>query len=317
MKNLESTVLLTILLCFQVSCNSVKQGCTDPLASNFDPSATEDDSSCIYDPVYISSEWSKELDEQISETSGLILWDGFLWTFNDNTDTRLYFIDTATAEIIGDYNLPGVVNQDWEDIAQDQNFIYLGDFGNNSGNRTNLHIIRIDKLSLKSGGPSIDTIWFTFSDQHDFVSSGINQTEFDCEAFVASSDSIFLFTKQWLSGNTTQYALSKLPGSYVAQKRETFDIQGLVTGADYIEEERILVLCGYSVLMQPFLYLLYDFQESAFFSGNKKRFYLNLPFHQVEGIALGDESKYYFSNEASNLPVEGAFPQKLHLFNLD
>ena len=316
MKHIRLKYLLLLLAFHPVSCNSSQPGCTDPLASNFDSEATEDDNSCVYDPVYISPEWSLELSEQISETSGLIIWNEVLWTINDNSDTRLYTLDPTTGEIITNSILPGVVNRDWEEIAQDEDYIYVGDFGNNRGARTDLHILRIDKLSLISGDPSIDTIWFTFSDQQNLISKELNQTEFDCEAFVVSSDSIYLFTKQWLSGYTTQYVLSKLPGSYVAQKREVFNSMGQVTGATFLEQEGLLILCGYSGLMQPFLYLFSAYQGDDFFSGIMKRVNISLPFHQVEGVVTSNGRTCYISNESSSINQMVGIPPKLHYIDL-
>lgn len=316
MKNhLKAKYLLVLFWCLHAACNTAQPGCTDPLALNSDASATVDDSSCEHQIATVSPVWSIELDEQISETSGLILWDGFLWTHNDDTDTRLYFLDTASAEITGNLLLPDVVNQDWEEIAQDEDYIYAGDFGNNMGNRKNLHILRIEKLSLKAGNPSIDTIWFTFSDQQEFTSTGFNQTEFDCEAFIVSTDSIYLFTKQWISANTTQYVLPKLPGNHVAQKRVSFNVQGQVTGATYLEQERLLVLCGYTGLVQPFLFLFYDFRGDDFFSGTQKRLNVALPFHQMEAIVTSNGIHYFLTNEK----IEQSYvniPQKLHKIDL-
>jgi hypothetical protein len=260
-----------------------------------------------------------DLSSWLVETSGLILWDGCLWTHNDNSDTKLYALDTATGDIVHQYLLKEVENYDWEEIAQDGAYIYLGDFGNNgSGIRRDLHILRIEKNSLKSGHPSIDTISFAYSDQVDFSQAAVNQTDFDCEAFVVTSDSIYLFTKQWLTANTTVYVLSKLPGDHIANKKETFPIEGLVTGATYLEKEHLLVLCGYSGLMQPFLYLLYDYPGHEFFSGRKRRLNLSLLFHQVEGIATEDGLKYYISNEYSSLRSAGIQNiQKLHILDLE
>lgn len=307
-------LMLPILL---VSCHSSGPGCTDPRANNLDLSATENDGSCTYDPVWVNPYRSWELSNQISETSGLILWEGRLWTHNDNADTRLYGLDTVTAAIAGEYLLEGVENTDWEEIAQDKRYIYIGDFGNNgSGNRTDLHILRVEKGSLKEGNPSIDTIWFTYSDQHDLSPEKPNQTEFDCEAFVVFSDSIYLFTKQWITGHSTLYALSKAPGNHVAQKISSYDVQGLITGATGLEKENLMVLCGYTGMLQPFLYLLYDYDGSDFFSGHKRRVNILLLFHQVEGITTTDGLTYYLSNEYYNLSTEGSFPQKLHLLDL-
>ena len=308
--------LLILLLSLQASCNSSQPGCTDPLAENFDSTATEEDHSCFYDTIYISPSWSVELSEQINETSGLIIWDEALWTINDNSDTRLYALDTTSGEIVADYLMPGVENRDWEEIAQDEDYVYVGDFGNNRGNRTDLHILRIEKLTLTSDDPSIDTIWFSFSDQQNFDPAGAQQTEFDCEAFVVSSDSIYLFTKQWLSGFTTQYSLSKHPGTYIAQKRSSFDTMGQVTGATFMEQEGLLILCGYAGLMQPFLYLFYDYQDYEFFSGVRQRVNISLPFHQVEGVTTSNGTGCYFSNESSTFNQIAKLPPKLHYIDL-
>lgn len=316
MKNNKTIILFIILLALQASCNSSQTGCTDPKAINFDSTATEDDQSCEYDTTFANPQWSLEISDQISETSGLIVWDGLLWTFNDNSDTRLYGLDTVSGEIADDYLLEGVENRDWEEIEQDEDFIYVGDIGNNFGNRKDLHILRIDKPSLRSGEPSIDTIWFTYSDQQYFNPPDANQTEFDCEAFVVSSDSIYLFTKQWLSGYTTLYVLPKLPGTYVARKSFTFDTRGQVTGASYLEEEGVLVLCGYSGLIQPFLFLFYDYQDYDFFSGVKKRVNIILPFHQLEGVTFSKGTEYYLSNELSSHTQVIKIPPKLHLIDL-
>lgn len=316
MKNLKAIYLLIILLALQASCNSSQTGCTDSQAINFDATATDDDQSCEYDTTYVNPKWSLEISEQISETSGLIVWDGLLWTFNDNTDTRLYGLDTLSGEIVEIYLLEGVENRDWEEIAQDEDFIYVGDFGNNGGNRRDLHILRIDKNSLKSDEPSIDTIWFSYSDQQNFSPPGANQTEFDCESFVISADSIYLFTKQWISGFTTMYALPKLPGTYIAQKRFRFNTSGQVTGASYLEQEGVLILCGYSGLIQPFLFLFYDYPDYDFFSGVKQRVNIIIPFHQLEGVAIVNGTRTYISNESSALNQIGRIPQKLHSVDL-
>ena len=311
-------LIIWFVLAFPVSCNTLNPGCNDPLAHNFDPSATSNDGCCVYDTVFVAPSKTMELSMVVEETSGLILWDGLLWTHNDNSDTRLYGLDTATAEIAKTHILWKVENYEWEEISQDEDYIYLGDFGNNgSGNREDLHILRVEKNSLKSGKPAMDTIWFTYSNQTDLSPSAPNQTDFDCEAFVVSSDSIYLFTKQWQSDNTPVYVLSKEPGAYVAQKKTTFAISGLVTGATYLEEKGLLVLCGYTGLLQPFLYLLYDYPGYQFFSGNKRRLNLSFPFHQVEGIATKDGLKYFISNEYFYHQPSGIeILQKLHVLDL-
>jgi len=318
MDSLKFTVILflCVLLSGLVACKSSDKGCTDPKANNLDVDAIENDGSCTYDDVWMNPSRSVNLSEALSENSGLIFWNGRLWTHNDNSDTRLYALDTVSGNIVEEILLEGVENIDWEDIDQDKEYIYVGDFGNNaSGNRDDLNILRIQKSSIIAGNPSIDTIWFTYSDQQDLSPRNFNSTEYDCEAFVVSSERIYLFTKQWTTGFTTAYALSKQPGNHVAQKLHTLDVKGLVSGAVYLEAEQVLVLSGYTGILQAFLYVFYDFPEDDFFAGNKRRLNLSPPFLQVEGITTVDGLSYYVSNESYvKEPVNT--PPQLHLVEL-
>jgi hypothetical protein len=292
-------------------------GCTDPQANNYNPAATLNDGSCQYNNVSITPVSSANLPAEITETSGLIRWGDQLWTHNDNTDINLYALDTATGTIIQTYALDSVVNHDWEEISQDSSYIYVGDFGNNaSGNRSDLHILRVEKNSLLLHAPLIDTIWFSYADQTDFTPTGANNTDFDCEAFIVSADSIYLFTKQWVSTKTKIYALPKVPGNYTASLDATCNVQGLITGAAYLESRRLLVLCGYSKTLQPFLYLLYDFSDHHFTDGNKRKVGVSLPFYQTEGIATTNGWKYFVSNEQFVNPPLINVQQQFHVFNL-
>ncbi len=310
--------LLNFLICFAafLPVGAQVSGCTDPLAQNYDPLAMTNDGTCVYAPTGISPYLTLELPTILSETSGLIDWDGTIWTHNDDTDIRLYALDPQDATITQECILAGITNQDWEDIDQDNTWIYVGDFGNNSsGNRQNLHILRIEKATLCSGQPLIDTLWFSYEDQTDFGNQGSNNSDFDCESMVVGADSIYLFTKQWKSLGTSVYTLPKVPGDHTANLRESWPVNGLITGATWLEEKRLLALCGYSTLLQPFLYLCYDYPEHNFFSGNKRRVELTLPFHQIEGISTTDGLDYTISNERFSQIV--MVPPRLHRVDLN
>ena len=170
--------------------------------------------------------------------------------------------------------------------------MYFGDIGNNRGSRCDLHILRISKESILNHTFAVDTIAFYYEDQTDF-SPQPQSTDFDCEAFVVSRDSIYLFTKQWVSNQTTLYSLPKTPGTHIAHRHETYNANGLVTGAAYLPEYQLAVLCGYDYAtenmlsaLHPFIVLLYDFQAEKFFSGNKRRLDFDYLIRaQVEAIA--------------------------------
>ncbi|MFN8359524.1 MAG: T9SS type A sorting domain-containing protein [Candidatus Kapaibacterium sp.] len=311
--------VLFISFLIGVACVSAQtRGCTDPGAQNYNPQATVNDGSCVYSPATVTPTASVQLPAALAESSGLIFWKNHLLTHNDDTDNSLYSVDTITGQLFEKQTLTGVKNTEWEEISQDDSSIYLGDFGNNSrGNRRDLHLLRVNKASLLTGGSIIiDTINFSYSDQTSFTDTGNDNTDFDCEAFIVSRDSIYLFTKQWVSGKTGVYSLPKIPGNHTAQLQFTLPVDGLITGATYREADRLIALCGYSTLLQPFLYLLYDFTGMDFTTGNKRKLSLGLPFHQIEGIATHDGLTYYLTNEYFSKPPFVTTPQKLHRLDL-
>ncbi len=314
----HTSLFVVFLLLFLISCRAQVPGCTDPLANNYDPSATVNDGSCTYNAISVSPKTTSQLSSRIAETSGLTWWDGYLWTHNDNDDVVLYGLDRNTADIVSEISINGVENTDWEEISQDGKYLYIGDFGNNSsGNREDLHILRVEKSSLKAGDPSVDSICFSYFDQTHFEPSEPNSTDFDCEAMIVAADSLYLFTKQWINTGTSVYSLPKTPGVHVAVKTKEYDIQGLITGAAYLADERLVVLSGYTSLLSPFFWLLYDFTGHRFFSGNKRRVTVSLPFHQIEGITTQDGLLYYATNENFSFQPVANSPQKLHLFDLN
>lgn len=291
-------------------------GCTDPLSKNYNPAATINDGSCVYTSVKIKPKYSVKLDAVLKETSSLTQSDSLLWTSNDNTDKALYAINNKGV-IQNKIQLKNTSNTDWEEIAQDNDYFYIGDFGNNaSGNRKDLHILRVEKKSLSQNNQKIDTLSFLYSNQKDFTKTKSNATNFDCEAFIVSGDEIYLFTKQWKDKKTSIYVIPKIPGKHVAQLKESYDVKGLITSATYLPKKKLLVLAGYSRFLSPFIYLLYDYNDSSFFSGNKRKINIALPFYQMEGISTQDGLHYYLTNENFVRKPIINIPQKLHQFDL-
>ncbi|MES2578566.1 MAG: T9SS C-terminal target domain-containing protein [Bacteroidota bacterium] len=312
MKKIFSLLFLLSIIPVQ----SQISGCTDPLSKNYNPAATINDGSCVYASVKIKPKYSVKLDAVLKETSSLTQSDSLLWTSNDNTDKALYAINNKGV-IQNKIQLKNTTNTDWEEIAQDNDYFYIGDFGNNvSGNRKDLHILRVEKQSFSQNNPKIDTLSFSYSNQTNFTKTKSNATNFDCEAFIVSGDKIYLFTKQWKDKKTSIYVIPKIPGKHVAQLKESYDVKGLITSATYLPKKKLLVLAGYSRFLSPFIYLLYDYNDSGFFSGNKRKINIALPFYQMEGISTQDGLHYYLTNENFVRKPIINVPQKLHQFDL-
>lgn len=305
-------IFIGMLMAISGLCMAQVCGCTDSLAINYDTNATLNDGSCVYETTTIDTNVIGTLNTQTEGSSSLFYWNNGYWTYNDHNDNCLYRIDSTNAAILETLCINGLNNFDTEEISQDSLYLYFGDIGNNSGSRRDLHILRISKESMLNHTFEMDTIAFSYEDQTDFSPQPQN-TDFDCEAFIVGRDSIYLFTKQWVSTQTTIYSLPKTPGHHLARRGNTYNVNGLITGASFLPEYQLAVLCGYDydrenllTALHPFIILLYDFQEDNFFSGNKRRIDFDYSVRaQVEAIATQNGLDYYITNEHFAASVMG------------
>lgn len=292
-------------------------GCPDPAAQNYNAAATVNNGSCLYSKATITPTLNCNITTTLNETSGIIWWNQFVWTHNDSGgQPAIYSINASTGAIVKTVSITNAANIDWEDITQDNAYIYIGDFGNNSnGNRTDLKIYRIKKADVKSKtSVTASVINFSYSDQTDFTPKGGNNTNFDCESIIAYGDSLFLFSKNWIDNKTRLYKLPKTPGTHIAVKMAELNVQGLITGAEIVADKRVIVLTGYNPALTPFVYLLYDFNGNNFFGGNKRKVDVNQTLLQMEGICKINARKFYISNERVQKVV--TVPAKLQTINL-
>jgi Secretion system C-terminal sorting domain len=316
MKQFICLFLLLLSLVFKI--NAQVKGCTDAAANNYNTSATENDGSCTYNNVTLSPQLVFNLNTALNETSGLVYWKKLIWSHNDSGNGPvIYGLQNTSGTIQRTVSVSNATNIDWEDIAQDNSYIYIGDFGNNSnGNRTDLRIYRIAKSAVTAGdNVTAAVINFSYSDQTDFTPKGANNTNYDCEAIIAYGDSLFLFSKNWVDNKTRLYKLPKTPGTYTATKLDELNVSGLITGAEILPDQRVIVLSGYNTLLSPFIYLLYDFNGNNFFGANKRKVSVNASFTQMEGICAKSTTKFLVSNERYNqFPV--TTPAKVNQLNL-
>ena len=236
------------------------------------------------------------LPKEVEGTSSLFWMDGRLWTCNDHGPLKIYSIDTLTAAIDSVVDL-GVRVYDLEEVTLDSLYLYFGDFGDNKGTRSDLRILRLSRRDLAEGRYRFDTIRFHYPERTSMMARN-----FDCEAFAVGPDSLYLFTKQWLSHNSVCYALPKLPGTYAAERRFTLYTDGLVTGACFLPHLRTLVLVGYSLVIKPFVYIIDGFENTRFNEGRHRRTALaNFLATQTEGVATLDGLHLLLTHETLTL----------------
>ena len=243
------------------------------------------------------------LPTEVSETSGLFFHNGRLWTHNDSGGKPiLYALDTTTFEVVQRITLAQVKNKDWEEVCTDGESVFVGDFGNNKGSRKNLRIFTFPLSALPAEGDTIiqvDSILFRFADQTNFEKRK-HEHDYDCEAMFATDSCLYLLSKGWATGTTRLYRLPKTPGKHVAEVVNSFDSQGLITGADYDRKSRTLVVVGYvKNIWKPFMYIIFDFDEHGEKLSNHRFEMSQLAGGQTEGICFFDDGQCYVSAETS------------------
>ncbi len=307
---LFSAIFLTNGILF----SQTKKGCTDPSAKNYDSTAIINDGSCQYRLTIYNPKLKFFLPKEVEETSGLAFFNGGLWTMNDSGGKPvLYRIDTTTGKITQRITIENATNRDWEDLATDDKFVYIGDFGNNSGNRNDLKIYKVKKDDIpKSGDAKIKAkiIEFNFEDRGNEKIKSRKENNFDCEAFTVIGDSLYLFSKNWENQNTRLYVLPKKAGKYTARLRGKFDTKGLVTAADYNPVTGELVLQGYkNKSWIPFLWIFYDFPDTKIFDGNKRKIVMpQIITTQTEGISFtGNDGKVFITSEATKIGKQSLY----------
>ncbi|NOX47433.1 MAG: hypothetical protein GXO89_10710 [Chlorobi bacterium] len=240
------------------------------------------------------------LPSKVEETSGLIYLNGSVWTFNDSGgEPEIYKIDNKSGKITQIVRIANGVNSDWEDIAHDNDFVYVGDFGNNWGTRKDLKIYKVaikDIGKKKKTEVDADEIRFSYTDQASFEKNNRGHN-YDCESVISFNDSLIIFSKNWGNGRTRMYKLPKTPGDYKISPSGYFNADGLVTGADYNIETGELVLIGYKDHV-PFIYFFSGFNGNNLKGGKVCRINLvKMKGSQTEGIVWLDNYNILISTE--------------------
>lgn len=295
-------IILTFYL-FLYGFSLAQSGCTDPQANNFDPSAIINDGSCSYPATSYSMSLINNLNDQVQETSGLIRTGNFLYTFNDSgSNTNIHELDTS-GTVLRSIVVTGATNVDWEAITCNSTHVFIGDFGNNSGNRQNLCVYRFSKSDLIQDTIVAEKLPFFWSDQFQFMAQP-NAHDFDCEAFLAREDSLVLFSKNWLNLYTRRYVLPVYWNDTIAAfLRDSFFVDGLITDASLSPDQSRTFLLGYknngNNFYTSFIWNLWDYPNGQVFSGNKRRIEIGnvLNVSQTEGLALISNQSGYVSSE--------------------
>ncbi len=236
--------------------------------------------------------YETQLPEKIEETSGIEFFKNDLLTHNDSGGKPNLYRFTEQGDLINKYLIEGAENNDWEDIAQDKNYLYISDSGNNKGKRKNLNILIVDP---KRDFKKIGAITFNYRDQQNFEKR--KKHPFDAEALVATQEVLVLFSKNRKTSTTELYSIPKTSGNYTLSPKKSFDVQSLITGADYHHRLKLVALVGYIQSGEQFLYTLSSFDMENLNQVKMKKFKLPLDGKQVEAIKIIDQNNFWITSE--------------------
>lgn len=273
-------------------------------------------------PVQLS-----ELPTDIKESSGLIYIDGRLFTHNDAPDTQNIYEINEAGSILRTIHLPGALQIDWEDITQDETYVYIADIGNNTQYRkpsykpeTIYRVLKSDLLTKTS--VTFDKIIYSYSDENP-AGAGVPDgekwyytTEYDGETLFAYKDSLYVFSKNWKDKITHVYKIPKTPGTYVAPVQATKTLPFLVTAAEANPETNAVALVGYdSVYVQKqYVYVIDNIPGDRFFDGDIHEIDVTSEprnFHQIEAVAFKDNKTLYISSDKFENIYLGTYPASL------
>ncbi|MGE8556567.1 MAG: hypothetical protein ACN6OB_21810 [Chryseobacterium jejuense] len=247
------------------------------------------------------------LDKNIQETSGLNIFNGKLYTFNDSGNApELYEINKTSGEVLKTLKV-NAKNTDWEALTNDGSNFYIGDFGNNDGSRRHLTIYKVPFQGDSLQNSQVREIKFHYPEQTDYKSSYFN-TDYDAEAMVYAHGKLHLFTKEWVSKSTIHYIIDPEKNEKQdAVKTETYKTNFMVTDAAYFDKK--LYLVGYSKKTEVFMDVFTETEPGLFFKERPKHYYLGsaLSIGQIEGIAV-DETGISISGEKFKSPLGSTKP---------
>lgn len=244
------------------------------------------------------------LPSELIESSGIELsGSNRIWSHEDSGNSNeLYCFDTI-GNLLRTLIISNVSNTDWEDITADNDETwFIGDFGNNNNQRTDLAIYIIpDPETIPENTVAAGIINFSLSDQMAFPPPSSDRN-YDIEAMAWFADSLYLFTKDRsnpFTGIVKMYVLPAKPGNFIARLAGSF-VSGNTTGNGRVTAADINLHTGELILLtNEKLISFSDYPGNHFFEGTRTEYFFDALPGQNEGLAFVSSNKLYITEEGS------------------
>jgi hypothetical protein len=276
--------------------------------------------------------------EPISEMSGFVKskrYEDVFWVHNDSGDkARLFAIDgkgkviyPGWMNVYGEHPVEGkdvwqghsievAANVDWEDIAVDEEFIYVADTGNNGNARRDLGVYVIPELNPRAVGETrpLKYLPIRFPDQNKFPAE---QWHYDVESIFVFRKKLYFISKHRQPGEIAKFekgaVLYRLDTQFtdrfnVLKPVESHDGIMLATAADVSPNGDRLAVLSYAQLW------VFDKPRRGdlFFSATSYKLDLDysvmglseaVTWVDEETIWVGSESRSVFAVKVEQIPL--------------
>ncbi|RAJ08153.1 hypothetical protein [Arenibacter echinorum] len=245
-----------------------------------------------------------KLPHKLTENSGMVpAKDSTVWFVMDRGNPDKIYQVNYKGDLVKELKVKNAKNNDWEDMARDENGnVFIGDFGNNSNDRKNLAIYKIPDPNEENGDDiEAEKIEFNYPEQKDFPPKK-NKMLYDAEAFFYYRNNFYIITKnrtQPFNGEALLYKVPAVEGKHKAQYLGSFippkgKRNRQITSADISPDGKTIVLLGNGTL-----WVFTDYVSDNFISsGTLKTIDLGV-YTQLESVSFTNNNTLLLSDEES------------------
>ncbi|MGV7107016.1 hypothetical protein [Flavobacterium sp. U410] len=235
--------------------------------------------------------------KELKELSGIIEIHKELYLIQDSRNKPEILVFDSKGKLQRTIKVLNIENTDWEALTKDEEGnIYIGDFGNNDNDRSDLRIIKINRgdLQQEEVKPS-QIISFHYSNQKKFPPKKKDKRNFNVEAFVESENFFYLFSKN-SNGIALVYQIPNQQGEQVAVPIDSLELSVenkpvMITDAAFDSQTHTLVLLGHSTVFQ---FQVSQFQDLSKTTKKTVKLHHN---SQKEGICFKDAKTLWLVDE--------------------
>ena len=250
---------------------------------------------------------------EINETSGLEYFNENFITHNDSGGEPLLYEFNKEGKIVSKHKIDNCgMNDDWEDLTSDNENFYVANSGNNYGERKDLSILILDKKNKFRCNGKIE---FNYKNQKNFENK--SKHPYDSEGLISVGNKLIIFSKDRKNLITELYAIPKKPGSYEIEPLYSYNVNSLITGADYSEVLKLVSLVGYDFVEDggesenQYLYTINNFDIDNLSKSTVKKYKIPVGKAQIEAVKIIDDSSFWLTSEDEGAGLPRLFKFKI------